>query len=140
MLDLAALKVRAANRMAKSANVASLPSLANERPISQLAALADFATPSEDYPAARKAALVIAIEACCDARGDDDANRAGLLADAALMNPAEQRDMTEHFSEQAAIWRRVTGRCSDQRAADPRSPELGRDQVDVFRRRSGFKP
>jgi hypothetical protein len=55
------------------------------------------------------AALVRAINACCDARGDTDANRAALTAECAQLTPAEQADMFEHFAQQAAIWRHATG-------------------------------
>jgi hypothetical protein len=51
------------------------------------------------------AELVKAINACCDARGDDDANRAGLIAECSALTTAGQADMREHFEQQTAIWR-----------------------------------
>lgn len=55
----------------------------------------------------RFAALAKAINQCCAARGDDDVNRAALIAECAELTPAEQADMTEHFNAQAAIWLRA---------------------------------
>ena len=56
--------------------------------------------------------LVDAINRCCDLRGDDDRNRDGLIAEAADYATEAQLDLIEHFDEQAAIWRRVTGAAS----------------------------
>jgi|GEM_PF-2088144 len=53
------------------------------------------------------AALVRAIHACCDARSDDDANRAILIAECTALDAAGQADMTEHFQQQAVIWQRA---------------------------------
>ena len=55
-------------------------------------------------------ALVDAIRRCTEARGDTDANRAALVAEAADLTPREQQDMREHFDEQAAAWAAATGR------------------------------
>ena len=55
------------------------------------------------------AKLIEAINRCCAVRGDTDANIAGLIAEARDFTVEAQRDLTEHFNEQAAIWRRVTG-------------------------------
>ena len=53
------------------------------------------------------AGLVMAINRCCDARGDDDRNRAALIAECADLTPAEQTDMRDHFEAEAAIWQRA---------------------------------
>lgn len=53
------------------------------------------------------ATLVNAINRCCDVRGDDDANRAALIAECSALTAPEQADMREHFELQAAIWRRA---------------------------------
>lgn len=53
------------------------------------------------------AGLVKAINRCCDARGDDDRNRAALIAECAELTPAEQTDMREHFEAEAAMWQRA---------------------------------
>lgn len=55
----------------------------------------------------RGAALVKAINKCCAARGDTEANRAALIAECAELTPAEQADMREHFEGEAAIWQRA---------------------------------
>lgn len=115
MLDLAAIKARAADRLAKPATLASVANPANPANqhaagISQLAALAALAEIEDHRPPVRRTAeLIRAINACCDARGDDDANRAGLIAECSALDPAGQADMTEHFQQQAATWLRVTG-------------------------------
>jgi hypothetical protein len=54
--------------------------------------------------------LIAAIGACCDARGDDNRNRAALIAEAGGLTPEHQVDATEHFNEQAAVWAAATGR------------------------------
>ncbi|MBL8348887.1 MAG: hypothetical protein JNL87_01110 [Burkholderiaceae bacterium] len=53
------------------------------------------------------AALVKAINACCDARGDDDNNRAGLITECTALDAAGQADMREHFETEALIWQRA---------------------------------
>ena len=53
--------------------------------------------------------LIDAIKTACRLRGDTDANIAGLIAESAGLSMAHQLDMTEHFNEQAAIWRAATG-------------------------------
>jgi hypothetical protein len=55
-------------------------------------------------------ALVEAIRRCSEVRGDTDANRAALIAEAVDLTPREQQDMREHFDEQAALWAAATGR------------------------------
>ena len=55
------------------------------------------------------AALTAAINACCAVRGDDDRNRAALIAESSGLSLKHQRDLIEHFREQAAIWRAATG-------------------------------
>jgi len=72
------------------------------------------------------AALAVAINRACDVRGDDDANRAALLAACALLPRAGQADMLEHFMIEAVGWRApavaaVTGtRCTTCRHYRPR--------------------
>jgi hypothetical protein len=54
------------------------------------------------------AALVEAIGKCCDVRGDDDTNRAALLADAAELPVHLQADLLAHFTVEAARYGRPT--------------------------------
>jgi hypothetical protein len=54
-------------------------------------------------------ALHDAITTACTVRGDDAANVAGLLREAADLGLAHQRDLTAHFTEQARIWSQATG-------------------------------
>ena len=56
-----------------------------------------------------KALLVASIDRCCDARGDDDTNRAGLLVECASLSPDGQEDMRQHFEDEAARWKRAAG-------------------------------
>jgi hypothetical protein len=48
------------------------------------------------------AALVDAINRTCDVRGDDDTNRAALIADALALTPDMQADLMGHFVIEAA--------------------------------------
>jgi hypothetical protein len=50
------------------------------------------------------ARLVDSIRRCTAVRGDSDANRDGLIAEATNYTPEQQRDLVEHFTEQAAIF------------------------------------
>ena len=50
-------------------------------------------------------ALVESINHCCEARGDDDANRAALIEECCQLTLHEQADMREHFEREAANWR-----------------------------------
>jgi len=50
------------------------------------------------------AALAGAINRTCDARGDDDRNRAGLLTECAQLTPEAQADLLAHFTIEAARW------------------------------------
>ncbi len=52
-------------------------------------------------------ALVDAINRCCDARGDDDQNRAALIVESAQFAPHEQIDLCDHFDREAAAWLRA---------------------------------
>lgn len=52
-------------------------------------------------------ALVDAINQCCAARGDTEANRAALIAECAELTPAEQVDITDHFNAETATWLRA---------------------------------
>lgn len=53
------------------------------------------------------ATLVNAINRCCDVRGDDDANRAALIAECNALDAAGQADMLAHFSSEADRWERA---------------------------------
>lgn len=48
--------------------------------------------------------LIASINACCDARGDDDDNRQALIAEATEFTSDAQNDLSDHFTEQARIW------------------------------------
>lgn len=69
------------------------------------------ATVTAATPQAQRVAreLSRAINACCDARGDDDGNRSALHSECAALSVAEKRDLAEHFDEQTAVWRKATG-------------------------------
>ena len=54
--------------------------------------------------------LVAAINECCDMRGDDDHNQAGLIRETQELFPEQKEDMRQHFDEQARIWAKATGR------------------------------
>lgn len=45
--------------------------------------------------------LIAAINRCCDARGDDERNRAALIAESSQLTPHEQADMRDHFHSEA---------------------------------------
>lgn len=51
--------------------------------------------------------LIASINRCCAARGDDDYNRAALIAESARLSPAEQGDMRVHFDAESATWTRA---------------------------------
>jgi hypothetical protein len=53
----------------------------------------------------RATALRQAIDRCCDARGDDDDNRAGLIRECSELPPDGQADMLEHYEREAIRWR-----------------------------------
>lgn len=66
---------------------------------------ATTAQPSNTGYATRLAgALVEAINRCCDVRGDDDANRQGLLDECRYLPPYEQADLRDHFEQEAQRW------------------------------------
>jgi hypothetical protein len=52
-------------------------------------------------------ALVGAIHRTCDARGDDDANRAALIADAVALSIDMQADLLAHFTVETARYARL---------------------------------
>ena len=54
--------------------------------------------------------LIASINRCCDARGDDAANRTALIAESASCPPHQMADLIEHFDEQTAIRDRTTGK------------------------------
>ena len=49
----------------------------------------------------RATALRQSIDRCCDARGDDDENRAALICECSALPPDAQADMVEHFQREA---------------------------------------
>lgn len=49
-------------------------------------------------------ALMGAITRCCAARGDDDANRAALILECLALPAWEQRELLQHFTEQAEMF------------------------------------
>jgi hypothetical protein len=53
----------------------------------------------------RATALRQAIDRCCDARGDDELNRAGLIRECGELPPDGQADMLEHFQREAIRFR-----------------------------------
>jgi hypothetical protein len=53
--------------------------------------------------------LMDAINRCCAARGDDAANRAALILECSVLPAWEQRELRDHFNEQAAMWQRANG-------------------------------
>jgi hypothetical protein len=116
MLDLNAIRQRAASR----ASVASPANPANRLtpapPISQLATLARVASGAASASELPEA-LAAAINRACDLRGDDDANRAGLLRECAELAPEAQADMLAHFTLEAARWRAVSGLANRERSA-----------------------
>ncbi len=59
------------------------------------------------------AELIDAINRCCDERGDDGANRAALIREGAALPAWEQRELREHFIEEAARWK-VANRAADR--------------------------
>lgn len=65
-----------------------------------------------------RTALIKAINRCCDARGDDDANRAALISECSLLPPAGQVDMCDHFTREEE--RLTAGRHPDVQDLDDR--------------------
>ncbi len=57
----------------------------------------------------RATALRQAINGCCDARGDDDENRAALIRECGALPPDAQADMLEHFQREAIRFRPKRG-------------------------------
>lgn len=55
----------------------------------------------------QNADLIAAIHRACDARGDADHIRAGLIAEVGDFTPDHQRDLTEHFHAEADLWHRA---------------------------------
>ena len=53
-------------------------------------------------------ALVDSILKFTQVRGDAEANRDALIAEAADFTPEQQADLAEHFNEQADIWAAAT--------------------------------
>lgn len=49
-------------------------------------------------------ALIAAINRCCDARGDLDANRQGLIDECRRLPRHHQADLREHFEQEANRW------------------------------------
>jgi hypothetical protein len=66
------------------------------------------------------AALIAAIHAACDARGDDDANRRALVEEGSALSPEAQADVTQHFCEVTRLWRRANRGLSPTATKDTR--------------------
>ena len=107
--------------MRRAAEVGTLGTLLLYRPYTRTHANAPYVASVPSVPNAASLAgaahgeyekLIAAIRTCCAPRGDTDRNRDGLIAEAADYDIDQQIDLTEHFNEQAAIWRRVTGAAS----------------------------
>lgn len=64
----------------------------------------DRGSSGEIFGSATFAALVASIRRCTEVRGDSDANREALIAEAADLTPREQQDMREHFDSEAERW------------------------------------
>ena len=71
--------------------------LPNKATISRFAALATPAAFLRDD-------LAAAINRCCDARGDSDANRQGLLDECSRLPPHQQTDLRVHFVQEVVRW------------------------------------
>lgn len=93
---------RAAARLIATSVANPAKRLIQGPPISQLAALA-----SSDATRAGNFRMASAINRCCNARGDDDANRAALIAECSALDAAGQADMLEHFNAEAERWERA---------------------------------
>ena len=52
--------------------------------------------------------LIAAIRTCCAVRGDDAANVEALIRESHDYDIDQQHDLTQHFTEQAAVWRAVS--------------------------------
>lgn len=55
------------------------------------------------------ACLLSAIREATSLRGDSAQQTAALIEDCLRQSRADKLDLTEHFEEQAALWRKVTG-------------------------------
>lgn len=53
--------------------------------------------------------LMSAIDRCCAARGDTDANRAALIVECCAYPAWEQADLLDHFTTEAERWEAATG-------------------------------
>ena len=101
MLDLKAVRQRAATRVSVATPANPANWLIQGPAISQLATLARVASKTGTAQSLADA-LADAINRACDVRGDSDANRAGLLAECAALSPEGQADMLAHFTVEAA--------------------------------------
>lgn len=68
------------------------------------------------------AALIDSINRCCDVRGDDDRNRADLIAEAATLPPHLMADAREHFDAEAERFSHACALPGHQPATE-RTPE-----------------
>ena len=99
-------------------------------------------------------ALADAINSACDARGDSDDNRTGLLAECAALPPEQQADMLAHFTVETARWAapvpdsRVTcitcshyrpHRCGNHRAAGLQGRDIAPDLATLLQHCPGWK-
>jgi hypothetical protein len=77
---------------------------ANVKEVHRTAIRANRAVLIEELAAEKELleALIASINRCCEARGDDVVNRAGLIEGCAALNPQQQVEMHEHFQAEAA--------------------------------------
>jgi hypothetical protein len=54
-----------------------------------------------------RSSLLEAVDRLCDARGDDQINRADLVAECQVQQASSQRDLLEHFQREAGRWERA---------------------------------
>ena len=62
---------------------------------------------SDKAPLSVATQLRRAIDRCCNARGDDDVNRAALISESSALPVDGQRDMQQHFDQEAERWERA---------------------------------
>jgi len=85
----------------------------------------------------RATALRQAIHRCCDARGDDDVNRVGLLRECGELPPDGQADMLEHFERETMRYRpRVSTGTLEDLSLEPWAPIEDGETVGSRLRRS----
>ena len=107
--------------MRRAAEVGTLGTLLLYRPYTRTHANAPYVASVPSVPNAASLAgaahgeyekLIAAIRTCCAVRGDDAANVEALIREVPDYDTEAQRDLIEHFVNEAAIWRRATGAAS----------------------------